>query len=516
MGPLIQQALFYGYNALQVMQFLGKKFPKLQQGFQQAQQAGHSPDQILSFLNSANVLSNRFRIKDKEKQEKTNSHFEDELEAYGIKKKKRLKKVGSFLGEAASFAPSMAAMGYLGYQLYKNRSPTSPATGSAPPQPIGTVQDNFPQEETLPQSAPPVEQNQPVPPQSPPAQPIAQGAAGQTDPTGGPLSPKGPVTPLLKELGMHNILSGMRDNPPELVSKAMRQLYGSRVQEAESKLQRPLDQIINEFYNEEALHSNPEKDMGQSGMGMEEAQPLEEAAEEGAQQAPEIPRPIESPLQQNRSPAKPQDFVPTGPRPPIPPSAPRPPIAPRKVLLGDKVGTVKSVRGDIAKVDVEGKERHVKVSDLEEEPEDIAAIDESHLDKLLDHMLEVIPKKNRSAALSFVMYDPETQTMDVEYLSSPEKGHRYYNIPQEKIDEIGVARAVTTGENLAGAWQAGIADSYNAALTAIRRDKEKYPFKVIQKAYDWMLPLKKHYAKRLKEESRSKRKGDGKQKRAKP
>lgn len=513
MGPLIQQALFYGYNALQVMQFLGKKFPKLQKGFQQAQSAGHTPDQILNFLNSANVLTNRFKVKDKPKQEKTNSHFEDELESYGIKRKKRLKKVGSFLGEAASFAPSLAAMGYLGYQLYNSRKQeTGIPPGAAPAQPIDApdaIQDIPPVGSVQP------EQNLPRP-----VSPLMQGVPGQAVSTGGPSSQASPVTPVLQALGMHKLLHSLKDNPRDFIPKAMRKLFGDRIPEAEQKLGRPLEQIIDEFYNEQA--AQPQVNPSEIQSNSAPLEPMQKVVDQAPQPIVEAgPVPAERKDLTPRAPIPPTVVPPRENIKPIPPTAPVPsrnpikPTPPRKVLLGDKVGTVQSVRNDIAKVDVEGKERHVKVDDLEEEPQDIAAIEDSHLDQLLENMLDVIPKQQRSSNLSFVTYDPETQTMDVEHLSSPEKIYRYSNVPKEIVDQIGIAVPVTSGENLAGAWQAGIADSFGAALTQLRKDKEKHPFKVIHKPYDWMQPLKKHYAKRLKEEGSSKRKSDGKQKRTK-
>lgn len=131
------------------------------------------------------------------------------------------------------------------------------------------------------------------------------------------------------------------------------------------------------------------------------------------------------------------------------------------------IGEIKSVKNGIAKMDVNGQERHRKYEDLETVP-----ISQPDLADLYSQLTQAIPEKLRSSVINFAGYDANAN----ELAFRPHNGalYIYKDIPPEFADNLKNAmfKAKTSGENFYGAWGEG-EESRFAGLGQLIRDLQK-------------------------------------------
>lgn len=137
------------------------------------------------------------------------------------------------------------------------------------------------------------------------------------------------------------------------------------------------------------------------------------------------------------------------------------------LLPNGDIGEVQAIRKGIVKLDVDGKERHKKESELESVP-----ISSPDLADLYSQLTQAIPESQRSSVINFAGYDPNVN----ELAFRPHGGglYIYKDIPADFADKLKNAmfKAKTTGENFYGAWGAG-EESRFAGLSQLIRDLQK-------------------------------------------
>lgn len=132
-----------------------------------------------------------------------------------------------------------------------------------------------------------------------------------------------------------------------------------------------------------------------------------------------------------------------------------------------EIGEVQSVRNGIAKINVNGKERHRKLNELIESP-----LPEKDLADLYGNLVQSIPEKDRSAMINVAAYDPQTNSL----MFRPHHGayYVYDDIPSEFAEKLkqSMFQAKTTGENFFGSWTKGEA-SRGAGLYQLIKELQK-------------------------------------------
>jgi len=131
------------------------------------------------------------------------------------------------------------------------------------------------------------------------------------------------------------------------------------------------------------------------------------------------------------------------------------------------IGEIKSTNKGIASVDVGGKIKTRKESELEKIP-----INQPDLADLYENLVKAIPEQARSSVINFAGYDADAN----ELIFRPHNGaaYVYKDIPKEFADKLknSMFKAKTTGENFYGAWSAGEGSRF-AGLSQLIRDLQK-------------------------------------------
>ena len=190
---------------------------------------------------------------------------------------------------------------------------------------------------------------------------------------------------------------------------------------------------------------------------------------------------------------------------------PEPETAGNLALLpkGD-LGQIESVKNGIAKVNVDGRITHRKLSDLEELP-----ISQPDLAALYENLIQAIPEHARSSVINFAGYDSNAN----ELIFRPHSGaaYVYKDIPPEFAEKLKNAmfKAKTTGENFYGSWSAGEGSRF-AGLAALIRDLQKLyggKGKEYVRKYETLVDIlseperaKKEKHKRIKEDEKRRKK----------
>lgn len=134
-------------------------------------------------------------------------------------------------------------------------------------------------------------------------------------------------------------------------------------------------------------------------------------------------------------------------------------------LPDGSIGEIVSQKNGIAKVMTEdGKERHTKANQLTHEPPD--------LENAFNTLMGAIPENERSAAISFAGYDPESETLILDFHTGDK--YLYPGATKEQADRIinKVSTARTTGEHPVHAWTAG-QKSRGAGTYEVLKELEK-------------------------------------------
>lgn len=164
--------------------------------------------------------------------------------------------------------------------------------------------------------------------------------------------------------------------------------------------------------------------------------------------------PPQMPIQTNEAPQKPQ----------IAQSGKIEAGADAQLPSGD-IGKVEEIKNGIAKVIVDGKERHVKAEELETPP-----LPEKDLADLLQDLLKGIEKhtgQEISRMASFVGYDPEAN--ELAFRAHTGASYTFDNIDPEDVELLKsqLVQRKTTGENYIGAWGSGTKSPIGAAMSKL-------------------------------------------------
>ncbi len=158
------------------------------------------------------------------------------------------------------------------------------------------------------------------------------------------------------------------------------------------------------------------------------------------------------------------------------------------LLPQGQVGEIESVKNGIAKINVDGQIRHRKLSDIEQEPEEIKAFDYK---KMAQDYIDSIPETERSTAMLMNYFVPKSEDKSsgefhVIFPSDPFHIGIYKNVPNSLAEKINSASTApkTTGETALGKHIAGVADSRGAPMIELRSNAEKYPYEKIPVPYN--------------------------------
>lgn len=131
------------------------------------------------------------------------------------------------------------------------------------------------------------------------------------------------------------------------------------------------------------------------------------------------------------------------------------------------VGEVKSISGDNAIVDIDGKAHKIKSSEIEP-----SIFTDDDVADAYDHIIKVIPEAHRSGFIQWAGYDEDRNVLG--FIPRGGKYEELHNITPEEAKMIkegkGVAR--TSGENKEGLWVTG-EDTRGGVISQIIWDRKK-------------------------------------------
>jgi hypothetical protein len=474
MSPLTQ-AISQGFSAEQILEYFLRKSPKYAKEIQKALSQGFSADQILKYLNKGRKGLNEFEgeLTEHEKTRKSD-----------IDKQKNLERN---IGKGA-LALGTAALGAYGL---------SRAGQAAIPEVLPAIQETFkPREEVEIDATPKIAHQAKQIEFQPPNQLIEQAKSPES-----PIAPGSiPQIPLqiqqsqvdfgqlLDRIGVKNKVDALREsNPPEVISKVIK--YGlpkSQIQQLESQLQMPLDQVIQGYL---ANAPAPETMQQKIAKGVPFGNKTNQLIEKESEITPLSNN--SSPIQENRF----KDVIEEGRAkfehqkslldiPEKPKDRSLKLERGSSVLLPDgNIGEIEDVKQGIAKVKVGDRIRNKKLEELMESPKEAALA-------ALELIKSFTPETLRSSHHALNTYDPVTKS--AQFLFHNGEGYIVEDISPEEYERLSteLEEAKTTGENKIGAWSTG-AGSRGAAYNKIIRDfakpkdqRKPKPFRKIQVGYN--------------------------------
>lgn len=443
----ILSALGAGVSAQQILKFFASQSPSIGNKIQSMLAAGLSAEKIVSFFtNKENFQS----LKQELSKEMTDPRLAENPLVLGhhIREGARgqdlastvsnnlasAAKTGVALGATAlgSYALSRALPAIAG-QFGAGNAPVTPPAPSAPPgglSPVGVGPNNTPAQAPTPGVSP-------LPGGQGAGSAGAQGQ-GQSVPTPGITPNAQKHVDIIKQLGLESHIQRQGHMTPQDIAATIDFVTspGQKKWLAE-QTSAPLEQVVSDYIA--------------STQGQQQVTPE-------IQQANEIPQAINEPAVAEVQAA-----------PVETPKAEVPPEVQKQVgsLTGKNVGSIVSVGGlpgriesikkDIAKVNVDGKIRHLKLKDVEEAPEDVQ--------QAVIRMLQ-IPEYDRSAVTAYFGYNPEDKSLAVQYHNG--NLYTYDNVDEAKVHKMANKLGIptTTGGNIFGEWEQGKQDSVGAALIA--------------------------------------------------
>ncbi len=418
MGPLINQAIYMGYTAANIISFLSNKIPGLGNGVKSAKSQGYGDEDILKFL------KNKIPSTNKKANEDYSNHLERYMSSSGLKSKAEKEETrNKFIKGALRTAGT--ALG--AYQLYKNYSGImSQLTGSTARQTPTMPNSPMPNQSTNPQAG------------FTPGQQIKQDLAlpGQnqnaTPTTPQPLPQSLAQTPqidsesIIKQLGFEDFIKDLvkRGNMSEGVAGALHvNMTPEQKKWLKSQTEMPIAEIVKDY------------------LGKTETQ------------EPQIPDQIQAPeaIQQSEI-TQPIEKIQTPPEEIKPVQESKTQIAKGSTVItpeGD-ITEIEALPGKTAKVRIDGKSKIYDPEDLTPEPEN-----KDEILEIYENLISKIPEEAKSSVLNWVGYDPERNLLQVKFHNG--KSYTYENIPTEFADKLKDAEflAKTSGNNYYGAWETG-------------------------------------------------------------
>lgn len=457
----IAKALGSGFTSKQIIDYLLKKFPNQSGKIRDALAAGYTVDQIVRFLGGGKKALNmmpapeetgtgvntefaRTRQKDIERSQKENLYATAALAA----------PVGGMGANMAAKALSRALpANLLEYGQSTLQQPRSIPPTSQPPLGPGP---NSPGVQVLNPQTP-----QPMP---------SQASIPQPPVSAQPVIPQRDIKKsidLIKSTGHEESIKNMISQgvPPSGIATALEFFMGKG----------KLNKLIKDPKELEAAI----EDYAQS-IVPQETKDLTEAIPTSEEMPPEIaPEPEVAKEDLNL----PEETI-----------EPTKPIAKNETVIAPQgVGEVKEIRNGKAVVEVDGKKHQVDVEDLEKEPEEII--------ETVKELLK-IPEVDRSSIVSLFTYDPEDNTMYIQFHDG--STYKYLDVDSEKVFKVAnkMGIPVTKGKNIFGAWSPEDKQSLGATLIkeiindpkykkAKKGEPENTNYRRLETLYDYWKKLRK-------------------------
>ena len=470
MIPFIQNAIFYGYNAKQILDFVGKRFNKMQKGIENSRNSGYTDDDILKFLGK--------RFPNGDKPVKNMSAYEKHLKNAGLKTpeertQQKMKAIKGAMGIAGT-ALSAYNMYKMGQSLPKNRSDLIDAEyeilGSRP---IEKLKETL----QLPGQQPKQIEMGKQPPVPAPGEVIA----GQYK------KPSKLTDYVFEGVDMQNAPGWLREKLQFMQQAASKLEQSGKTPESpeaerlKAKVQELLKQKPNlpEQERDRLIEGYPEAEITPEEAAAQLEQPAIEPTEITEQQQPELPQ--ETPEQEIQSELEPTKIE------------PKTKISKEEdvVTKDGQLGKVKAQSGNNFLVEVDGKIKQIPMSELRGQPESIKKA------KIVFDPSSV-PEDMRSAALGISIPLPDKSAIIQMFGSSGEfyiyKRKDGKPISEDVIRKIidGTELPISTGETYMGAWNADEPDSRGSA-------SHKYLVKNSQKETDEDDPGKEYYVEKLED-----------------
>jgi hypothetical protein len=475
MLPMIQQAMFYGFSAAQVLKYFSSKFPAVQQPINAAVSAGFAPEKILEYLVKNPQLG--FGVKNKKQQEQVNKQFETDYEKYtkntGLKKE--AKDITPYLAAAGTaaaaipaaygayrgaqglynFANSQTLKNFVSGQLFGNNPMAAnllnATGGQGQAQQAPVQQPPAPPQPQQAQPAPQAPQAQPglqpgQPPQAPPNQPPeqAQPIPAAEEPEPQPEVEK-PID-IINFLGIGKRLETLVNagNESALIARVMPTLItGPQKKYLEEYLKKSgID--ANQFF-ESAIQDSGFKPRDQSMPFAKGLNVLTPDGKDGVIEAANDKHAIVS-SEGKKSQHKIADLIKSAGN-----------LFKENTnvgLPGGDIGRIVKMMGNKAQVEVDGKLKEIDASKLEQEPEEVKELD---LEGLAQKYLQSIPEERKSAVFNSAVYQPSSNTMIVKFHNGDTWA--YSGVNRETFDRIinedEVARTSGKDGFTGAVWQEG-------------------------------------------------------------
>lgn len=480
MNP-INAALTQGFSNQSILQYLLRHFPHAKKQIEKAVAKGFTADKIIKYLQGGRQEVNR---------DETMTELE-KTRATDIERKQNIKKN---IGKGA-LALGATALG--GYALSRAlpRAATAlqgellPAEARAsqalqlPNQTINAPQiSNQQQQLPGPQQPPsqpeiPPVQPQQMAPEQAPVSPI------QATPTPPMAAPQQPIAPLPGKV--QNVLNGMlqskKQQTPQEMAIALKNLYPKEVKEYEKTTKTPLIRAVEEFSKQVPKETEIAKSsMPIAGKSLAEVPPAEIKKEP----QPEIEAPKEE--------------VSKGSTVGLP---------------NGNIGEIKDIRQGIATIESNGKEYRRKIEDLIEPPmpmKDLATLHEELIKGIEEKTGEEV-----SRMANWVGYDEGKKSLAFQPHGPNSKFYVYDDITEEEADELKSIEVMrkTSGENYIGVWKQGTKSVVgNRLFNLIRKIQmarggkgKEYSYR-FDSIYDALEPAKKASKEKHEREKDEKRK----------
>lgn len=452
MTPFLR-ALYNGYSAKQILSHLSKSSPNLFSGISRATNSGYSDNEIVNHMSNSYAAKNRI------------DSFSTPAEIYDIERKREVERAAQLAKISGGVLGGLLMSKMLSRGASAASSAASGVGGSAPLPNPGTPPAPRPGPSGR-GSAPPT----PPAPSAIPGAPI-QESPPQINPT--EIFKKFKVDDYIKKVSTLSNKKGEK-NTPEGIAYALKSLKLSDEQKKELKsiTNEPLESLVSRFLQQEDSANQMDVDQMQNE-GAQDALQSQEPEVPGiegteTQQETQLPPSIIDD-QVNNTQDKEQLQEENEVEIEKPKKVKKKPGEGVEVRLSDgSIGKIVSIKNGIAKIDVDGEERHRKIDELEE-----PVIEKEKLGQMYDEMIKEIPDDKRSSHIMWTGYAPDTK----ELLYIPHDNsdlYRFVNIPDKIREEIEGALGInkTSGENKYHLWEKG-KSGRGAVISQLIRKLEK-------------------------------------------
>jgi len=429
MTPYLK-ALASGYSTKQILKHLAKSSPSLFSRISKASNSNYSDDEIVNHMSNSYAAKNRI------------DGFTTPRELYDIQQDKEKQRIAQLAQVAGGVLGGLLMSKMLSRGASAAAGAASSGGGEAPLP--NTTAPAAPIPKSAAKGAPPI----------PTPEAAETPIASQVNPA--EIFKKFKVDDYIKDLSSLSNRKGEK-NTPEGIAYALKSIKLSDEQKKELKsiTNEPLESLVSRFL---------EQGDSTEQMGVDQEQ-LEGAQDSLQSQEPEVPGIEGTETQQetqlppgiindqvnniqNEEQLQEENEVEIEKQKKVK----KKPGEGVEVRLSDgSIGKIVSIKNGIAKIDVDGEERHRKIDELEE-----PLIEKEKLGQMYDEMIAEIPDDKRSSHIMWTGYDPEKK----ELFYIPHDGsdlYRYVNIPDKIREEIDLALGInkTSGENKYHAWEKG-------------------------------------------------------------